>query len=62
MVNIQITGQCTDSGAGRTLESLSKELKKVNLCQEDYCVGNCSLHNVQTCLRNTVINVIGEGG
>ena len=27
-----------------------------------YLVTTCALHNLQTCLRNSVVNVLGEGG
>ena len=41
---------------------MSRELSKRNLTHAIYLVATCSLHNVQTCLRNAVQNVLGEGG
>ena len=29
---------------------------------DDYLVGTCTLHNLQTALRNAVTHVLGEGG
>ena len=29
---------------------------------ESYLVGSCTLLNIQTALRNAVVNVLGEGG
>ena len=27
-----------------------------------YLISSCTLHNIQTALRNAVVNVLGEGG
>ena len=55
-------GQCTDSGGGGTLFALAKLIKDNNMKHESYLVGSCTLHNIQTALRNAVVNVLGEGG
>ena len=48
---------------GGTLESLARELRALRVTVEaDYRVGSCALHNIQTCLRNTIQDVFGEGG
>ena len=60
--NIRLHGQCTDSGGGGTLHSMARAMHSRNMTSEHYLVGSCSLHNLQTCLRNAVINVLGEGG
>ena len=60
--NIRLHGQCTDSGGGGTLHSMARAMHSRNITSEHYLVGSCSLHNLQTCLRNGVINVLGEGG
>lgn len=57
-----ISGQCTDSGGGGTLHALCRELKLRNLCSSNYITCSCSLHNLQTCLRNAIVNVMGDGG
>ena len=61
-IPIKLRGQCTDSGGGGTKDALKRELEKNELTAEDYLVTTCSLHNLQTCLRNAVVNVLGEGG
>ena len=38
------------------------ELKARDMCHDHYLVASCALHNLQTCLRNAIINVMGEGG
>ena len=59
-----IMGQCTDSGGGGTLFSLATALRNLNLpgMHTNYLVGSCSLHNIQTALRNAMQEVFGEGG
>ena len=32
------------------------------MCQPNYIICSCSLHNLQTCLCNAIVNVLGEGG
>jgi len=51
-LDLRVMGQCTDSGGGGTLFALSSALRKVNLpgMVDDYLVGSCSLHNIQTAL------------
>ena len=59
---ITINGQCTDSGGGGTKFALAREIKAHDLNSDHYPVKTCILHNISTCLRNTVKNVIGDGG
>ena len=59
---IVIRGQCTDSGGGGTKAALARSLAARNLSHPNYLVGTCSLHNLQTGLRNAVESVLGEGG
>ena len=59
---ISILGQCTDSGGGGTKFALARALTEKNMTSANYLVCTCSLHNLQTCLRNAVTNVLGEGG
>ena len=63
-VPLILRGQSTDSGGGGTLEYLAKHLKSDNSLTfaEGYIVASCRLHNLQTALRNAVIDVLGEGG
>ena len=61
-LQIKIRGQCTDSGGGGTKFALAKALEQRDIVHETYLVSTCSLHNLQTCLRNAVVNVLGEGG
>ena len=63
-VPLRILGHTTDSGGGGTLESLLSELQErvEDLLEEEYIVASCSLHNLQTALRNAIIDVLGEGG
>ena len=60
--NMKILGQCTDSGGGGTKYALARALMEKNMASANYLVCTCSLHNLQTCLRNAVTNVLGEGG
>ena len=59
-----VMGQCTDSGGGGTLFALERAFRKLNLpgMHVYYLVGSCSLHNLQTALRNAIQQVFGEGG
>ena len=62
-LHLILCGQDTDSGGGGTLHSLERELRKLDLPFNNYyIISSCSLHNLQTCLRNGVIEVLGEGG
>jgi len=57
-------GQNTDSGGGGTLDGLADELHKcphTTIGREKYLVSNCTIHAVQTQLRNAIVNVLGEG-
>jgi len=46
-------GGTTDSGGEGTKHSLKRGLEKVGVSlSEDYHVGACCLHNIQTALRN----------
>ena len=60
--SVRLYGQCTDSGGGGTKYALSAAMKERNLVGDFYLISTCSLHNLQTCLRNAVMNVLGEGG
>jgi len=62
-VDVKLVGQCTDSGGGGTKHALRRALADHNLVLEDrYLVATCSLHNIQTMLRNAIVTVMGEGG
>ena len=37
-------------------------MRKLDLDGSFYLTSTCALHNLQTCLRNAVVNVLGEGG
>ena len=41
---------------------LKRELEKLGVISNFYLVFTCVLHNLQTCLRNAVVTVTGEGG
>ena len=57
-----LCGQTTNSGGGGGLHSLARELQKLGLpFRSYYLVALCSLHNLQTCLRNGIIDVLGKG-
>ena len=58
---ICVKGQCTDSGGGGTKFALARALEERNIAAQNYLVTTCALHNLQTCLRNAVVNVLGEG-
>jgi len=62
LLEICIKGQCTDSGGGGTKFALAKALDERHISAQNYLVTTCALHNLQTCLRNAVVNVLGEGG
>ena len=57
-----LQGQAMDSGGGGTLHSLQRSLEARGLTAPLYRVCSCSLHNVQTCLRQCIQQVFGEGG
>ena len=57
-----LSGQATDSGGGGTLDALKRTLEEKRLVVNEYRVVSCSLHNVQTCLRQCIQQVYGEGG
>ena len=59
---IIIYGKCTDSGGGGTLYSLHRELLTLGLCASEYFIASCTLHDLQTALRNAVDKVLGLGG
>ena len=60
--DIKLRGQCTDSGGGGTKTALEKALKQKQLTHEHYLLSTCSLHNLQTALRNGIEFVFGGGG
>ena len=47
---------------GGTLFALAKHIRDNNLNHSHYLVASCTLHNIQTALRNAVVNVLGDGG
>ena len=57
-----VSGQCTDSGGGGTGKSLYRELASLSLTSPGYLITSCSLHNLQTALKNGIQLVMGEGG
>ena len=57
---IRLKGQCTDSGGGGVKNALQRELRLRDLIGGDYLLGTCTLHNLQTGLRNAVCNVLGD--
>ena len=59
---LKLRGQCTDSGGGGTLYALANKIKEYNMQHNSYLISSCTLHNIQTALRNAVINVLGDGG
>ena len=59
---LKLRGQCTDSGGGGTLFALARKLNEFNMQHEHYLIASCTLHNLQTALRNAVINVLGDRG
>ena len=61
-VDVKLVGQCTDSDGGGTKFALAKALDERHISAQNYLVTTCALHNLQTCLRNAVVNVLGEGG
>ena len=54
--------QYTDSRGGGTKFALAQEIEAANMNHDNYLVVTCTLHNLQTSLRNAVENVLGEGG
>ena len=60
-IEIKLQGQCTDSGGDGKLHCLARALMQRDLVHPQYII-ICSLHNIQTCLRNAVTHVLGEGG
>ena len=61
-VILRLSGQCIDIGGGGTKYALQKALTERNMTGFKYIVSAYLLHNLQTCLRNAVTNVLGEGG
>ena len=59
--SFQLNGQATDSGGGTTLQKLRRKLEEKGLTAIGYRVVSCSLHNIQTCLRQCIQKVYGEG-
>ena len=59
--SLKLRGQCTDSGGGGTLFALASKVNKYNMQHDHYLIASCTLHNLQTGLRNDVINVLGAG-
>ena len=63
-LSLNIMGHTTDSGGGGTLFALERCLRELAMpgMVSAYAVGACCLHNLQTALRNAIIEVFGEGG
>ena len=59
---IKLDGQCTDGGGGGTKHVFAHAMTEKGLTIDHYLVCICSLHNLQTCLRNILKSVMGEGG
>ena len=51
-----------DNGGGGTLYASAKLIASNNMMRESYLVASYTLHNIQTTLRNAVVNILGEGG
>ena len=56
-----IYGQCTDSGSTETGQALFCAFESLGISSELYLITNCSLHNLQTALWNSVQLVLGRG-
>ena len=54
--------QYTDSGGSNTLKALAEKLKINNALHRQYIVASYTLHNIQTCLRAAVLNMMGNVG
>ena len=61
-IDISIKGQCPDSGCGGTKWALVQALAASNITHLHYLISTYALHTIQTCLRNTVQHILGEGG
>jgi hypothetical protein len=62
-VNLHVLqGQCTDSGGGGVLDDLASALSKFGLCDTNYLVSSCSLHNLQLTIAKPIKETMGEGG
>jgi len=61
-VPIILHEQCTDSGGGGTKHAFARAMQANGMTHVHYLVATCSLHNLQTGLRNGVQHVLGEGG
>ena len=58
----KVYGQCTYSGGGGTGTKLFIALQQLDMTSTYYLTTSCSLHNLQTALRNGVQLVLGKGG
>jgi len=56
----RVYGQCTDSGGGGTGKKIFLALQQLCVTSQHYLTTRCSLHNLQTALRNGVQLVLGE--
>ena len=61
-LDICVCGGTTDSGGGGTKHSLRDALMKEGVVSHEYRVNTCALHNLQTCFRNAIEKIFGEGG
>jgi len=58
-----LSGQCTDSGGGGTLESLYNNMAPLGICDpNEYLIANCCIHSLQTQLKNAIETTFGTGG
>ena len=53
--------QCTDSRRGGILFALANNIKMYNLQYAHYLISLCTLNNLQTALKNAVVNVSDNG-
>ena len=58
-LHIFIRGQYTDSGGGGTKLAPAKAIQEKDIADRNYLISTCALHNLQTCLRNAVVNILG---
>ena len=61
--NLKLQGLTTDSGGGGVLDGLASAItRRHQLCHQSYLTASCSLHNLQTLVKNPIVTTIGEGG
>ena len=62
LLYFKISGQCTDSGGGGTLEGLAKRLQELKITLVEYLVANCCIHTLQLQLSSPTKAIYGDGG